>query len=66
MTAKIGFVDSDDPPEYRKSPLGRIKDQAAERRAFWQSLIVDFLLAFGALALLKEILLFLMHVKDQS
>ena len=66
MTAKIGFVDSDDPPGYRKSPVGRIEDQAQERREFWQNLLISFLMAYGALALLKEIILFLMKMKGHS
>ena len=62
MTDKIGFVDTDN-QDQQDPILGRIEDQEDDRWEFWQTLIVNFLLAFGAIALVKETLLFLAGLK---
>jgi len=65
MTDKIGFVDTDN-QDQQDPILGRIEDQSNEGWEFWQTLIIDFLLAFGALSLLKDILVFLMSLKKRG
>jgi len=65
MKSKIGFVDTED--KGQKEPfMGKIEDQEECGWEFWQTLIIDFLLAFGALSLLKEILVFLMSLKKRG
>ena len=63
ITDKIGFVDTDN-HDQQDPILGRIEDQSDGAWAFWQSLTVDFLLAFGALILLKEMIKFLVNLKN--
>jgi|GEM_PF-1451853 len=65
MTDKIGFVDTDN-QDQQDPILGRIEDQSNEGWEFWQTLIIDFLLAFGALALVKEIVLFLSNLNKRG
>ena len=64
MTGRIGFVNTDN-QDQEEPIMGRIEDQSDGGWTFWKSLTVDFLLAFGALSLLKEILVFLMGLKNR-
>jgi len=66
MTGKIGFVDTDNPPDYQKPQMGRIEDQEDERREFWLNLIVSFLMVFGAISLIKEVVIFLVNLKKRG
>jgi len=62
MTDKIGFVDTDN-QDQQEPIMGYIEDQVDDKWEFWQILTVDFMLVFGALGLVKEILLFLAGLK---
>jgi len=62
MTDKIGFVDTDN-QDQQEPIMGYIENKVDDKWEFWQTLIVNFLVAFGVLVLVKETLLFLAGLK---
>ena len=62
MKTKIGFVDTDRVPNYRTAHPGQLEENFAKDESAWQTMLVDFLVVFGALALLRQLLRLVLRI----